>query len=226
MRHAPAVRSVLVLSVFSFGALAACGGGGGGTSATTMTPLPTVFKTIPPVDETIVEDTVVNSIPAEQVYKVQNGDVLFSIASSFGVTAQEIADWNEWTDGINHLIFAGMDIKIPPGGTPQSQTTDPPVTGDTIIAGNVETTTTLAAGAPGTYTVEDGDYLSGIASKFNTTVDAIVAANGWSDGANHVIYAGLEIKLPTSLTPEPVRAWKIACFPRCVAPRDPSLWLR
>ena len=30
-----------------------------------------------------------------------------------------------------------------------------------------------------------------------TTVDAIVKANGWTDGANHVIFPGQVIKMPT-----------------------------
>lgn len=47
-----------------------------------------------------------------------------------------------------------------------------------------------------TYTIEAGDYLSGIATKFNTTVDAIVAANGWSDGAAHALFPGDVINLP------------------------------
>ena len=56
----------------------------------------------------------------------------------------------------------------------------------------------LGAGAAAGYTVRPGDTLSGIAAKTGTTVDAIVAANGWEDGQNHLIYPGLEINMPST----------------------------
>ena len=67
------------------------------------------------------------------------------------------------------------------------------------------TTTTLAPGetpAGGTvpteqsYTIQSGDSLSAIASRFDVTMDAIVAYNGWSDGINHVLLPGDTILIP------------------------------
>jgi len=46
------------------------------------------------------------------------------------------------------------------------------------------------------YTVQAGDYLAGIAAKSGTTVDEIVAANGWDDGVAHMISLGDKIRLP------------------------------
>lgn len=47
----------------------------------------------------------------------------------------------------------------------------------------------------GVYTVQAGDYLGGIAAKTGTTVEGIVAANGWSD-ERQVLVPGMKIRLP------------------------------
>jgi N-acetylmuramoyl-L-alanine amidase len=189
LRSGARLGAVTLLAV---AALGACGGSDASPS-TTLQPLgPTNFATIPPVDDTGVDSTGVdNPIPSEEIYTVQAGDALSIIASRFGVTAQEIADYNDWEDGINHPIFPGNEIKIPGGERPA--VTDPPA-----AAATTTTTTTAPStgGGSGTYEVQAGDYLSGIASKFDTTAQAIVQANGWTDGVNHAIYPGDIIKLP------------------------------
>ena len=55
---------------------------------------------------------------------------------------------------------------------------------------------TIDGGAGGIYTVQAGDYLSGIAAKTGTTVDGIIAANGWLDGESHLLSLGDKIRLP------------------------------
>ena len=42
----------------------------------------------------------------------------------------------------------------------------------------------------------DGDTLSRIAGRNGTTVKALIAVNGWTDGISHLIYKGLKINLP------------------------------
>ena len=49
------------------------------------------------------------------------------------------------------------------------------------------------------YTVQSGDTLTGIASKYGVTVDAIVAANNLSDRS--VIFAGQVLTIPSLETP-------------------------
>jgi LysM repeat protein len=49
---------------------------------------------------------------------------------------------------------------------------------------------------PATYIVEAGDSLSVIAERFDTTVDALMAANDITDGS--AIFVGQELRLPVS----------------------------
>jgi LysM repeat protein len=171
--------------VLALAALAACGGGDGSAS-TTLVPLgPTNFATIPPVDPVDEDSTtsttgVDNPVPQEETYTVQSGEGLYSIAQKFDVTAEEIAQYNDWEDGIAHMLYPGTEIKIPGGARDPSS----------------NSTTTTVGTEDGTYVVQAGDYLSGIAAKFDTTAQAIADANGWSDGINHAIFPGDVIQLP------------------------------
>lgn len=56
------------------------------------------------------------------------------------------------------------------------------------------TATPLPAARPDTYTVVDGDTLSAIAERFNTTVEALVAANALADPDS--LELGQQLKIP------------------------------
>lgn len=58
---------------------------------------------------------------------------------------------------------------------------------------------TVAAG--GGYVVVAGDTLSAIARRNSVTLAALVAVNGWTDGADHPIFPGDRIVLPAGATP-------------------------
>lgn len=104
----------------------------------------------------------------DAIYEVQKGDTLSGIASKYGTTYQKLAEYN----GIENpsLIYAGQKIKIPDG----------------------------AAAAPAkkdkVYTVKKGDTLSGIASKYGTTYQALAKYNGIENPS--LIYPGQKIKIP------------------------------
>jgi len=145
--------------------------------------------------------TTTTSATGPGTYTVVANDTLFGIAKKCSIGPSELAAYNDWKDGIAHLIIAGQKIKMP--CVPKQTSTD---STSTTVAGSNETTTTTGdtssgttttvASPGGTYTVQAGDFLSGIAAKTGTTVDAIVKANGWTDGANHVIFPGQVIKMP------------------------------
>jgi len=176
---------------------------------------PTAVPTlVPPTDESEDSSTATTAVTATTsgattttsatgpgTYTIVAKDTLYGIAKKCSIGPAELAAYNDWKDGVNHLIIAGQKIKMP--CVPQATSTDSTAT---TVAGDTTTTTgegtstgtstTVAAGPGGTYTVQAGDFLSGIAAKTGTTVDAIVEVNGWTDGDKHVIFPGQVIKMP------------------------------
>jgi LysM repeat protein len=97
--------------------------------------------------------------PEETVYIVREGDTLDSISRQFNLTIQEIIDRNPDLDP--DLINVGQQIVIP--STSEQISIATPLPGDS--QGIVE------------YQVVSGDTLFGIATRYNTSVDAIVQLN-------------------------------------------------
>ena len=142
---------------------------------------------------TTVANKAPNAIPSS--YTVANKDTLSGIGRRCATTPQAIADYNSWSDGIAHPLYPGAVVKLPctPEGTTAPTTT---TSVKSSSASTTTTTTTVKPGPGGLYTIVAGDYLAGIAAKTGTTVDAIIAVNGWTDGTKHLIVAGQQIKLP------------------------------
>lgn len=109
----------------------------------------------------------INNTQTARIYTVQSGDTLSGIAAKYGTTYQHLAQINGIADPSK--IYTGQVIKID----------------GTITATNTQTTKT--------YTVKSGDTLSGIATKYGTTVDNLVAKNGIKD--KNKIYVGQILKI-------------------------------
>lgn len=113
-------------------------------------------------------------------YSVRSGDTLWSIATRFGITVEELKQANNI---VSNTIIAGQSLRIPPAGTFQSSTD----------------AATAAATSPcsQTYLVRRGDTLSGIAQKCHTTVAALKFANSLAgDG----IWTGQRLIIPGGRT--------------------------
>jgi LysM repeat protein len=104
-------------------------------------------------------------------YTVQSGDSLWSIANKFGVTVTELRSLNNLTSDI---LSIGQVLLIPiqPSETPTGTT----------------------------YTVQSGDNLYSIASRFNTTVDAIKRANNLTTSTLSI---GQILTIPSGTTTTP-----------------------
>lgn len=175
---------------------AACGDGAAGGPTTVLpvtesTPFSTVTtsSTLPPTTSPPPTPPAASTPPAGVAdYVVKDGDVLVNIARAFGTTAEFIAQLNGWTDGIEHVIYQGLTIKVPSSSAapPTDSTTAPPPT---------QSTTPPDPCAQDTYTIVDGDYPLRVAEKLGTTVAALDAANAGTAGYS-AFYPGLEIKLP------------------------------
>jgi LysM repeat protein len=102
-----------------------------------------------------------------QTYTVVSGDTLSAIGARFGVDYHVIAQVNGITDP--NKIYAGQVLRIPGTNVP------------------------AAAPAHVTYTVQKGDTLSGIASKYGTTYQHLAQINGISNP--NVIYPGQVLRV-------------------------------
>lgn len=155
-----------------------------------------------------------NPNPTDLSYTVMPGDTLYSISLQYRTTIPELAAFNNILNP--NRIYPGQVLKIPDFSTPVSTYTIRP--GDTLssIANRFDTTvqTLLALNSlsdpnriyPGQvlrladdpdntfYRVNSGDTLSGIATRFNTTVSALAERNHIANP--NLIYAGEILSIP------------------------------
>ena len=108
------------------------------------------------VADTTVWELLRDSPPRPLSYVVQSGDTLSALADEWGTTVDAIAT----TNGIANVnfLFIGQELRVPRGGA---------------IAAAPAASPTVSR-----YTVQPGDSLWSIAIAFDTTVDALAAANG------------------------------------------------
>jgi LysM repeat protein len=136
-------------------------------------------------------------------YTIVSGDSISGIASRFGVSTQAVLDANGL--GWSSIIYPGQKLVIPGAAA----TTTAPAA---VVVTPVSSVTPVVAAAPaatpakaavavtpigttsGTYRVVSGDTISGIASKFSVTTQAVLDANGLS--RTSTIHPGQTIAIP------------------------------
>ena len=114
-------------------------------------------------------------IPTEEtdyiLYTVVAGDSLYAIARKYGLTMQELMEFNNLG---STLLSIGQVLKIPVA----VEETIPPV-------------------AETTYTVKSGDSLYSIAKKYNTTVSDLMTYNRLT---SNLLSIGQVLKIPTNMS--------------------------
>ena len=129
-----------------------------------------------------------NVEPVEaQTYTVQAGDTFEAIAEKYGLKLIELLDANP------SLLKVGSTLNIP-GRVSISVPPDDTETGTSTGSTGTSGGSTGTASAK-THTVIMGDTLFGIALKYNTTVDAIMAINPQITNRN-IIFEGQVVKIP------------------------------
>ena len=133
-------------------------------------------------------DVIQDVSPDSDTYTVQSGDTLSGIASKFNTTVERLVSIN----GIDNpnLIYAGQELQIK---------------GEAVSVSN---------SSKSTYTVQSGDTLSCIASRFNTTVERLVSINGISNP--NLIYVGQTLDIDEEVHEDPA-VWHTVAAGECLS---------
>jgi LysM repeat protein len=177
---------LLVVGVFMV-VLWLTGGSSGSLAALFATDTPTPTHTLTPTitltpSETPTPEPTLTPTPqGPTTYIVEVGDTLGSIAETFGVEVLAIMAANNLSDP--NQIQVGVTLIIPaPGG---ELPTDTPIP------------TNLSPGTRIQYIVKPGDNLQTIASKFNSTAEAIALLNDMT--VTDVLFVGRTLIVPVNI---------------------------
>jgi hypothetical protein len=172
-----------------------------GSSYVTIEPATTTTTTtLPPVDPASLQAG--QTSPQEQTYTVQSGDSVSRIASMHGIAGEVLANYNSWPEGIQHPIFPGDVVRIPPnslvpatgGAATGGAATGGATTGDTT--GETATDTATDGECPTTYVIQAGDTSRiKVAESFGITYEQMDAANANTPGYQNFI-VGTPITIP------------------------------
>jgi LysM repeat protein len=138
--------------------------------------------------------------PTEQIHIVVAGDSLSKISSMYGITLDALINYNAWTDGINHVILPGAEVKIPPNSQVPSATPDtqaPSGGGDTGGDGDTTSETTTPEGVGCTHTIVEGENPTKVAEHYGITLDELRAANAGNPAINTFV-VGQQLSIPAN----------------------------
>jgi LysM repeat protein len=157
----------------------------------TYTPTSTRTPTIQPTLTKFITPT----ISAPFSYTVQEGEFLATIVEKFDLGsdgAELILYLNPYDKdngtGINpatQIVYPGQEILLPNPGMKLPTAT--------AVSNDLE------PGAIIIYTLQAGDTLAGVASTYNSTVDAIIEENNLDDP--NAIFVGQQLKVPVNIAP-------------------------
>jgi len=190
--------------------LTSCGGDAEGAKTTLGTVQTTSYVVEDPV--TTTSTTTLPSAtpggqvdPNEQIHVVVAGDSVYKIASLYGITPDALVNYNDWPEGINHPLFQGDQVKIPPNSQLPSANpgTQAPSGsgggGDTGGTGGGTTQTSAPSGVGCTHTIVSGDNPTRVAKKYNITVDELAAANAGNPAYQNFLI-GSSLSIPANGT--------------------------
>ncbi|MEV4667751.1 LysM peptidoglycan-binding domain-containing protein [Microbacterium sp. LWO12-1.2] len=127
-------------------------------------------------------------VPAQSApasYVVRAGDTISAIAGRYGLRTADVLTWNglSWRS----VIYPGQTLRLLAPATAPAPVASP-----------------AAAPSTSAHTVVAGDTVYGIANKYGTTVDAVLAANGLTRAS--IIYPGQKLAVSGGSTPSTAAA--------------------
>ncbi len=125
-----------------------------------------------------------SSVSNTGYYTVQSGDTLSGIANRYSTTVNHLASLNDISNP--NRIYVGQRLLVRQQASSQTNTNTSSSTANT------------SSSATGTYTVQSGDTLSGIANKFGTNYESLASLNNISNPNR--IYVGQVLKLSANST--------------------------
>ncbi len=155
------------------------------TATTEPTQAATNTPTQPPATDTPAAPP---ATPTPVIHVIQSGESLRSIAEQYNISVDDLARANNMK--ATDLILVGQKLVIP--GQNPAPTAAP------------EQSQPAATPAPVTYVVQKGDNLLSIALKYNTTVDALMAANGLQNADS--LQLGQQLQIPGQSIVQPTLA--------------------
>ena len=149
-------------------------------------------------------------------YVVQAGDSYWAISSKFGISIGELQQLNGTT---SFLIHPGQTLKVPGTGSSTTPSTpEAPTPGQEN--GNETVTPPTSPSTSGSYTVQAGDSLYAIASKFGMTLSQLRDLNNLSGS---LIHPGQSLKVSGSSTATPSTPTPKTNAPETSAPTTPEV---
>lgn len=152
---------------------------------------------------TLNEETPISSQPTTNVttysngnyHTVQSGDYLYKIAEEYGITVQNLKDWNNLS---SNYIYSGDKLRVTPPGT--SAPTPAPKPEKKPAPTSTPTPSTPQSGK--VYVVQSGDYLYKIAEQYGITVQNLI---DWNNLSSNYIFSGdrLIVSKPGAISPAP-----------------------
>ena len=187
--------------------LAACGGDGNAATVTSITIRPASFEMKPPATPPSTAPLVPTPnaegrSAAEQTHTIARNEYPVDIAQLFDISLEELRNWNGWEADWSNYPGAGGVARIPPNAKFIDPTATTTTVAGTVESGSAAPGSTVAPGSctPGTHELESGDYPVNVARKYDVTVDALLAANGFSMDGNGNVPAwpgpGGTVKIP------------------------------
>ena len=157
---------------------------------------PTQSLPEPPLPDALITPTAFEDQGvAECIYLVEAGDTLFSIATTLEVEVDAMISANPALAANPNSLQIGDLLSIP-GCVPEGVTLTPAPTTDESGVDPNATAVPQPSGEGGTHIVQEGETLFRIALQYNTSVDALVAANPALTSASTIIQPGQELIIP------------------------------